>query len=79
MSRLMAIELAERWGGLLPAGTHDHDMFVTINEMMYDLREVEFHVKHLRGMRWNPLLNRWTWTSDVDCNYLVHAKRCARE
>jgi len=75
ISRLLAIELAERWAGLLPSGTHDHDMFVTTNEMIMDLREVDFHVEQLRGMQWNPLVNRWTWTSDVDCNYLVHAKR----
>ena len=75
LSQVLAIELAERWSGLLPPGTHDHDKFITINEMIMDLREVEFHVENLRGMNWNPFLNKWNWTNDVDCNYLVHAKR----
>ena len=75
LSQVLAIELTERWSGLLPPGTHDHDKFITINEMIMDLREVEFHVENLRGMNWNPFLNKWNWTNDVDCNYLVHAKR----
>ena len=43
--------------------------------MIMDLREVNFHVENLRGMSWSPLENKWQWSNNVDCNYLIHAKR----
>lgn len=72
-SRILAIELAERVFGLLPRGTHDWDKFVTVEELIMDLREVKFRVENIKGMTWNPVTNEWTWSSSLDCNYLIHA------
>ena len=40
-----------------------------------DLREVNFFIEKLNGMAWCPAKNEWYWTTNTDCNYLVHAKR----
>ena len=47
----------------------------SVEEMIMDLREVDFNVEEFRGMSWNPLFNQWSWIDSLDCNYLVHAKR----
>jgi len=75
LSRIFAIEFAERIFGLLPKGTHEWEKFVTVNEMVMDLREVNFFIEKLHGMAWCPAKNEWYWTTNTDCNYLVHAKR----
>ena len=72
-SRIAAIELAENVFKLLPPGTHDWEKFITVEELTLDLREVKFHVKNLRGMSWNPITNKWSWSNSLDCNYLLHA------
>ena len=48
-SRILAIELAERIAGLLPRGTHDWEKFVTVEELIMDLREVKFRVEDIKG------------------------------
>ncbi|CBY30399.1 unnamed protein product [Oikopleura dioica] len=73
-SRILAIELAERIAGLLPRGTHDWEKFVTVEELIMDLREVKFRVEDIKGMSWNPFTNEWSWSNSLDVNYLVHAK-----
>jgi len=73
-SRILAIELAERIVGLLPRGTHDWEKFVTVEELIMDLREVKFRVEEIKGMSWNPFTNEWSWSNSLDVNYLVHAK-----
>ena len=46
-----------------------------VNEMVMDLREINFFIEKLHGMAWCPVENEWYWTTNTDCNYLVHAKR----
>ena len=50
-SRILAIELAERIAGLLPRGTHDWEKFVTVEELIMDLREVKFRIEDIKGKK----------------------------
>lgn len=61
-----------RW---LPRGTHEYRRFIRPSELAGWLREADFEVVSLRGMRYLPLSRRAELSADVGVNYLLHARR----
>lgn len=59
---------------LLPIGTHDYAQFITPAELARLLRNADFDVSEICGMRYNPLTRRARLVSTPDVNYLLHAR-----
>jgi len=70
---LLAIVGAEyvlRW---LPRGTHEWSKFVRPGEMSDALRTPGLAVTHLTGVAYNPILDVWRLSRDLDVNYMAFA------
>lgn len=60
---------------MVPKGTHDPRKFIRPAELMGWLDSTPLTVRHLCGMHYNPLRDRFTLGQGVDVNYLLHACR----
>lgn len=72
-SWLGAIAIAEHMLHLLPPGTHDWNKFIPQQELLFLLERNGFVTRTVHGMRYNPLINKWFWHSNISINYAVHA------
>lgn len=63
-------EYVLRW---VPAGTHDWRKFVKPSELADGLRAGGLVVEQLRGMTYNPIMDTWSVTADLDVNYMLSA------
>ena len=73
---IVGAEYVLRW---LPRGTHDWHRFVTPDEFKRALRRAGLTMIDETGVVYNPLGDRWALSSDMDCNYMVAARRPDRE
>lgn len=73
-SYLFAIVGAEYLLNLLPKGTHDYEKLITPAEMAAHCREANLGVEDFTGMTYNPLTGVYKLSTDIDVNYLVHAR-----
>lgn len=71
----LAVLGAEYILGLLPRRTHDYAKFVRPAELARAVREAGLELLAIDGMRYNPFTRRCTLTSDVDVNYMLHARK----
>ena len=74
-SYLLAILGAEyvlRW---LPIGTHDWKKFVKPSHMINSLSQIGLSHKDIIGVIFNPLINKWKLSKDLDVNYMSYFKR----
>ncbi len=74
-SYLLAILGAEyvlRW---LPIGTHDWKKFVKPSHMINSLSQIGLFYKDIIGVVFNPLINKWKLSKDLDVNYMSYFKR----
>ncbi|ELM3735366.1 bifunctional 2-polyprenyl-6-hydroxyphenol methylase/3-demethylubiquinol 3-O-methyltransferase UbiG [Edwardsiella piscicida] len=60
---------------MVPKGTHDPRKFIRPAELMGWLDSTPLTVRHLCGMHYNPLRDRFTLGQGVDVNYLLHSCR----
>jgi len=72
-SYLFAVIGAEYVLNLLPRGTHDYAKFIKPAEISHWLREHNLALDDITGMTYNPIINSYRLSNDVDVNYLVHA------
>ncbi|MEM3859250.1 MAG: bifunctional 2-polyprenyl-6-hydroxyphenol methylase/3-demethylubiquinol 3-O-methyltransferase UbiG [Candidatus Micrarchaeaceae archaeon] len=70
-SWLFAIVAAEYLLGIVPRGTHRHADFRRPSEIAAWGRAHDLHVVDLRGVRYDPLTRRATFSRDVSVNYLM--------
>ncbi|MBT3306682.1 MAG: bifunctional 2-polyprenyl-6-hydroxyphenol methylase/3-demethylubiquinol 3-O-methyltransferase UbiG [Alphaproteobacteria bacterium] len=59
-----------RW---VPAGTHDWKKFVRPSELAAGLEPCGVTVTDLKGMTYNPVTGDWSFSRDLDVNYLAFA------
>ena len=71
----LAIVGAEYVLRLLPRGTHDYDKFIRPHELAAAVRRAGLLVCEIAGLRYNPFSRRATIATDVDVNYLLHARK----
>jgi len=70
ISYLFGIVAAEYILKIVPAGTHEHDKFVTPDAMKMMLRNSGMEVSECRGLIYNPVCNTWQWSDYFDAiNY----------
>jgi 2-polyprenyl-6-hydroxyphenyl methylase/3-demethylubiquinone-9 3-methyltransferase len=68
---IVGAEYLLRW---LPRGTHDYSKLVRPAELEAALAEAGLIVHDRTGVRYNPLTDRWSRSSDMDVNYMVVAE-----
>jgi 2-polyprenyl-6-hydroxyphenyl methylase / 3-demethylubiquinone-9 3-methyltransferase len=71
----LAIVGAEFVLGWLPKGTHQWNKFVTPRELSDAIRQGGMDVVDETGVIFNPLLNQWKLSRDMDVNYMLRAKK----
>jgi 2-polyprenyl-6-hydroxyphenyl methylase/3-demethylubiquinone-9 3-methyltransferase len=69
---IVGAEYVLRW---LPRGTHEYSKFIRPSELEAALEPVGFSVIERTGVRYDPLRDRWSRSTDMDVNYLVAAAR----
>jgi len=74
-SFLFAIVGAEHVLKMLPKGTHEYARFIRPSELGRWIRQAGFTTHDIRGMTYNPLLQRYALSTDTDVNYLVACRR----
>jgi 2-polyprenyl-6-hydroxyphenyl methylase/3-demethylubiquinone-9 3-methyltransferase len=75
LSRLAMITLGEGLG-MIPRGTHDHDRFLTPDELTGLLAAAGLEVSDLRGLGFSPMAG-FHLSDDTGLDYLLSARRTA--
>ena len=73
---IVGAEYVLRW---LPRGTHQWDKFVTPNELELAFERAGLAVTGERGVVYNPFMDRWQLSPDMDVNYMLVAERLKEE
>ena len=74
-SWLLMILGAEQLLQLVPKGTHDHAKFIQPAELSRLAEQAGLLLRHMRGVRYNPLLGQFSLSRDVDVNYMLHCHK----
>lgn len=74
-SWLMAIVGAEYILRMVPRGTHDIKKFIRPAELLTWINETPLRERHIIGLHYNLLTNRFKLAPGVDVNYMVHTHR----
>ena len=74
-SYLFAIVGAEYVLKWLPIGTHDWDKFVKPEYLTDICKKNSLKLKKIDGMTFNPIINKWSVTSDKSVNYISEFKK----
>jgi 2-polyprenyl-6-hydroxyphenyl methylase/3-demethylubiquinone-9 3-methyltransferase len=69
---IFAAENVLRW---LPRGTHQYEKLVRPEEIERPLNASGLTVTDRTGVFFNPLLNQWNLSKDMDVNYMMVARR----
>ena len=75
MSYLKAIIGAEyilRW---LPIGTHDWNKFLKPEELEEMLKNQKFSTIDIKGLEFNPILNKWKKSDNLSVNYIISSSK----
>jgi 2-polyprenyl-6-hydroxyphenyl methylase / 3-demethylubiquinone-9 3-methyltransferase len=75
MSYLKAIIGAEyimRW---LPIGTHDWNKFLKPEELEKQLQDKKFSMVEIKGLEFNPFLNKWRKSNNLSVNYIIASSK----
>ena len=75
MSYLKAIIVAEyimRW---LQIGTHDWNKFLKPEELEKQLQDKKFSIVEIKGLEFNPLLNKWKKSNNLSVNYIIASSK----
>lgn len=71
----LAIMAAEYVLRIVPAGTHEWAKFVKPEELEEYLRPCGMEISELRGLRYNPIKDDWSFCSDLGVNYAAIATK----
>lgn len=74
-ARMLAIFMAEKVLRWLPVGTHDYDKLVKPNELEAAFAKAGLSVMDKTGVVYNPVVDRWSMSKDMDVNYMMLAGR----
>ena len=65
---IVGAEYVLRW---LPIGTHEWEKFVKPGDLEKILKENNFQLKNLDGMKFNILKDEWNLSKDSSVNYIT--------
>ena len=69
---IIGAEYVLRW---LPIGTHDWNKFIKPEELESFLVEEKFSTLDIKGLKFNPILNKWKRSNDLSVNYIICSKK----
>ena len=69
---IVGAEYILRW---LPIGTHDWNKFLKPEELEKMINDVGISTVDVKGLSYNPFLNRWKKSNDLSVNYIITAKK----
>lgn len=73
-SWLMAVVGAEYILRMVPKGTHDAKKFIKPAELLAWVDETQLRERHMTGLHYNPLTNKFKLAPGVDVNYMLHTQ-----
>ncbi len=65
---IIGAEYILRW---LPIGTHDWNKFIKPEELENFLSQEKFSTWEIKGLKFNPFLNKWKKSNDLSVNYII--------
>lgn len=71
---LMAVVGAEYILRMVPKGTHDVKKFIKPAELLHWIDQTSLRERHMTGLHFNPLSNRFSLGPGVDVNYILHTE-----
>lgn len=71
----LAIVGAEYLANLVPRGTHEYDRLLKPSELARFARAAALDVRDIAGLKYDPLREQCSLTSDPSVNYLMHLER----
>ncbi len=74
-AQALAIFMAENVLRWLPKGTHNYEKLVRPSELENPINAAGMSVIDQTGVFYNPLLDRWNYSRDMDVNYMILAER----
>jgi len=72
MFAIIGAEYVLRW---LPIGTHDWEKFVKPNNLVSLAINSNLKLKKLSGMKFNPIIDKWSLSNDKSVNYIAKFKK----
>jgi len=69
---IIGAEYILRW---LPIGTHDWNKFIKPEELEKKLVEQKFKTLDIKGLNFNPILNKWKRSENLTVNYIICSKK----
>lgn len=72
---LMLIVGAEYVARMVPRGTHDIKKFIRPAELLSWVDSTDLRERHISGLHYNPLTDRFKLGANVDVNYMLHTRR----
>lgn len=76
-ARMLAIFMAEKVLRWLPVGTHEFEKLVKPDELEAAFTKGGLSLLDESGVTYNPILDRWSKSKDMDVNYMVLATKPA--
>ena len=55
----------------IPIGTHKFENFLKPQEIIKILKLKKIKIKKIKGMEFNPILNKWLLTDNININYFI--------
>lgn len=74
-ANMLAIFMAENVLRWLPKGTHQFENLVKPEELAAPINAEGMEIIDQTGVFYNPLLDKWNMSRDMDVNYMILAKR----
>ncbi|OCQ53924.1 Ubiquinone biosynthesis O-methyltransferase [Photorhabdus australis subsp. thailandensis] len=71
---LMAVIGAEYILKMVPKGTHDAKKFIRPSELISWIDRTPLKEKHIIGLHYNPLMDKFSLGYNVDVNYMLHTQ-----
>ena len=74
-SYIFAIIGAEYILNWLPIGTHDWEKFMKPNKLINIAKNSKLNLIDLNGIKFNPLIDKWSLSSDKSVNYIANFRK----
>ena len=59
----------------IPVGTHQFEKFLKPEEIIEFLELKKIKIKKIKGLEFNPILNKWLLSENTDINYFIVGKK----
>ena len=74
-SLIFAKMFAEYILNWIPIGTHEFEKFLKPEELIELLNLNKIKIKKIKGMKFTPILNKWTLSNNTNINYFLVGKK----